>query len=54
MEHTRTKGSPRQRKWHLQRQGGKGKSGIVGNHRKVVWTESKLSIGVRREMKLEK
>lgn len=33
---TRTKGSPRQRKQHLQREGGKAKHGILGNWRKVL------------------
>lgn len=55
MEHTtRAKGSPRHRKQHLQRQGGRGKHGILGNRRKVAWTESNMSLGVKKEMMLGK
>lgn len=41
--HHKDKGSPRQRK-----------NEIVGNYRKVALAESKMCIGIRREMRLER
>ena len=40
---------PSREKQHLQRHRGKGKNGIVCNHKKVVWTESMMSTSARRD-----